>query len=90
MAKSKKTPTTTGPVHVVPDGPLPDGDGTYMVVNLVARRARDINRKRASQGIEEAGVDPMDIALNEYENGLLDYEFRHHLVGHGDDYRSQQ
>jgi len=67
---------------------LPDGDGTYMMVNLVARRARDINKQRVNSMYEEDGVEPMDVALNEFNNTLLEFEFRHHLVGTGEDYRS--
>jgi DNA-directed RNA polymerase subunit K/omega len=67
---------------------LPDGDGAYMIVNLVARRARDINKVRVNTLFDEEAPDPMDVALNEYNNSLLDFEFRHHLVGTGEDYRS--
>lgn len=67
---------------------LPDGDGPYMVVNLVARRARDINKAHASRIYDEDLPDPLDVALNEYKNHLLEFEFRHHLTGTGDDFRS--
>lgn len=67
---------------------LPDGDGIYMTINLVARRSRDINKQRVNSLYDDVAADPMDVALNEYQNGLLNYEFRHHLVGTGDDYRS--
>lgn len=68
---------------------LPDGDGSYLIVNLVARRARDINRARqATNIIDEKAPDPMDVALNELENGLLRWEYHHNLVGQGDDFRS--
>lgn len=68
---------------------LPDGDGIYMTVNIIARRARELNRRRANTGLyEEEMPDPLDVALNEYENDMLEYEFRHHLTGGGEDYRS--
>ncbi|MCC5877088.1 MAG: DNA-directed RNA polymerase subunit omega [Candidatus Sumerlaeia bacterium] len=65
------------------------GDGRYLIVNVVARRARDINKSRqATNIIDEKAPDPMDVAMNEYENGLLQWEFHHNLVGLGDDFRS--
>lgn len=68
---------------------LPDGDGPYLTVNLIARRARDINRQRQSSNmLDEEAPDPLDVAENELENGLLRYEFHHHLVGQGDDFRA--
>lgn len=70
---------------------LPDGDGRYLIVNLVARRARDINRQRqASNLLDEETPDPLDVADNELENGLLRFEFHHHLVGQGDDFRASE
>ena len=70
------------------DKGLPDGDGRYMMVNIVARRARDINKGRVATMFDDDAPDPLDVALNEYKNNLLGYEFRHHLVGQGEDYRS--
>ncbi|CAN5438400.1 hypothetical protein BH09SUM1_BH09SUM1_32720 [soil metagenome] len=67
---------------------LPEGDGKYMKVNIVARRARDINKQKMSSLYEDDSPDPMDVALMEFKNGLLAFEFRHHLVGTGEDYRS--
>jgi len=66
-----------------------EGDGLYMVVNIIARRAREINKsKTASTIYDDSAPDPLDVAMNEYKNGLLEWEFRHHLVGTGDDFRS--
>lgn len=60
-----------------------------MIINIIARRAREINKERSSARMyDEDAPDPMDVASNEHENGLLNYEFRHHLVGQGDDFRS--
>lgn len=69
---------------------LPDGDGRYIIVNMIARRAREINKERVQARIfaDEDLPDPMDIAANEYDNNLLEFEFHHHLVGSGDDFRS--
>ena len=68
---------------------LEDGDGRYMIVNLVARRARDINKKRFNGGLPEAGTpDPLDIASNEYDNNMLTWEFREFELGKKDDFRS--
>jgi DNA-directed RNA polymerase subunit K/omega len=67
---------------------LPDGDGSYMQINLIARRAREINRQRANDLYDENQPDPVDVAANEYDNNLLDYEFRHHLTGTGEDFRA--
>jgi DNA-directed RNA polymerase subunit K/omega len=66
---------------------LSDGDGRYMVVNIVARRARDLNKRKVSNLFEDTMPDPTDTALTEFQNGLLRWEFRHHLVGTGGDYR---
>ncbi len=68
---------------------LPPGDGLYMAVNIIARRARELNRRRGNTGLyEEEMPDPVDVAVNEYRNDLLEWEFRHHLTGSGEDYRS--
>ncbi len=67
---------------------LPDGDGPYMMINIVARRAREINKLRANDLYDGNQPDPVDVAANEYDNSLLDYEFRHHLTGTGEDFRS--
>jgi DNA-directed RNA polymerase subunit K/omega len=66
-----------------------EGDGPYMTVNIIARRAREINKERmGSRFYDEDIPDPMDVANNEETNGLLEWEFRSHLVGTGDDFRS--
>lgn len=67
---------------------LPDGDGVYMVINMIARRAREINKQRANDLYDENYPDPVDVAANEFTNDLLNYEFRHHLTGTGEDFRS--
>ncbi len=68
---------------------LPAGDGLYMAINILARRARELNRRRANTGLyDEEMPDPVDVAVNEYQNDLLEFEFRHHLTGSGEDYRS--
>lgn len=64
------------------------GDGKYMMVNIVARRARDLNKRKLNTLYDENTPDPTDTAIQEYNNSLLRWEFRHHLVGTGDDYRS--
>lgn len=65
------------------------GDGWYMTVNVIARRAREINKERSSSRFyDEEAPDPLDVAANEFENKLLEWEFRTHLVGTGDDFRS--
>lgn len=70
---------------------LPDGDGAYMRINMIARRAREINKQRHNSDIyDDNQPDPVDMAINEYENGMLKYEFRHHLLGTEGDYRSNQ
>ncbi len=61
----------------------------YLVVNVVSRRARDLNRRRTLSLYDDDAPDPLDVALNEYDNGLLNYEFRNHLIGTGEDYRSR-
>lgn len=71
------------------DTQLPEGDGAYMVVNIIARRAREINKTRAHSHLyDDNAPDPLDVAQNEFNNKLLNFEFRHHLVGTGDDFRS--
>lgn len=68
---------------------LPEGDGAYMMVNIIARRAREINKTRAHSGLYDDSLpEPVDVAANEFKNNLLTFEFRHHLVGTGDDFRS--
>ena len=69
---------------------LPEGDGRYMMINIVARRAREINKQRGHSDIyDDVSPDPTDVALNEYNNNMLDFEFRHHLTGVSEDFRSQ-
>ena len=68
---------------------LPESDGPYMTINIIARRAREINKQRANELYDENQPDPVDVAKNEYDNDLLNYEFRHHLTGTGEDFRSQ-
>lgn len=67
---------------------LPEGDGRYMIVNIVARRARVINREKLNTMYEQNSPDPLDVAMNEYKNNLLEFEFRSHMIGAGEDYRS--
>ncbi len=70
---------------------LPDndeGDGKYIIVNIIARRAREINKQRSTSMYDENLPDPLDVAAQEYKDSLLKWEFRHHLVGTGDDFRS--
>ena len=65
------------------------GDGRYMIVNIVARRARDINKKLFQSTLPEESVkDPLDMALTEYHENLLQWEFRDQVDGPGDDFRS--
>lgn len=65
------------------------GDGRYMTINIIARRAREINKERSSNRFYDEDLpDPLDVASNEHKNELLDWEFRTHLVGTGDDFRS--
>jgi DNA-directed RNA polymerase subunit K/omega len=65
-----------------------EGDGRYITVNIVARRARDINKTRAANMYDDNAPDPTDTAMLEYRSGLLRWEFRHHLTGQGEDFRS--
>ena len=67
---------------------LPEGDGTYMKINIIARRAREINKQRGNDFFDDSAPDPVDVAALEYTQGLLEFEFRHHLTGQGEDYRS--
>lgn len=67
---------------------LPEGDGIYMMINIVARRARDVNRSRVQVLYDDTQPDPTDVALNEYKNGLLSWEFHENLIGNGEDFRS--
>jgi len=67
---------------------LPECDGYYMMINIIARRARDINKQRNMRKMyDEDLADPLDVALNEYENGLLSWDFRKDEQGL-EDYRS--
>ncbi len=64
-------------------------DGSYMIVNIIARRAREINKQRANTSFyDDNQPDPLDVAANEYDNDLLEWEFRQHLVGTGEDFRA--
>ncbi len=72
-----------------PQHPSPaDADGPYMVVNIIARRARQINKSHGHNLYDDDAPDPLDVASNEYNNQLLNWEFRQHLIGTGDDFRS--
>lgn len=69
---------------------LPDGDGRYMLINIVARRAREINKARSHSDLyDDVSAEPVDVALNEYQHNMLEFEFRHHLTGSSEDFRSQ-
>lgn len=67
---------------------LPEGDGRYMKINILARRAREINRQRDKDLYDDNAPDPVDVAAQEYDHAMLDFEFRHHLTGSTEDYRS--
>ncbi len=68
---------------------LGDGDGKYMIINIICRRARDVNRQRAQMAaFEEEMVDPLGIANEEFESSQVKWEFNSTLSGISEDYRS--
>jgi|JI81BgreenRNA_FD_contig_21_12271599_length_337_multi_2_in_0_out_0_1 DNA-directed RNA polymerase subunit K/omega len=53
---------------------LPSGDGRYMMINITARRARQLNRERSHGQFDESMFDALDIALTEYRNGKIHFD----------------
>ncbi len=51
--------------------PLPESDGRYMLINIAARRARQLNRNHSSGQFDEAMFDALDVALDEYKKSKL-------------------
>lgn len=57
--------------------PLPGSDGRYMSINIIARRARALNRERRySQQTDDSMWDPLEIALGEYAIQKIKYDMK--------------
>lgn len=70
---------------------LPEMDGRYMTINIVARRARVLNRQnRGQQNFDESAMfDPLEIALGEYKINKLKFDLSSKMEeDHVEDYRS--
>ncbi|MDX2175326.1 MAG: DNA-directed RNA polymerase subunit omega [Candidatus Sumerlaeia bacterium] len=68
--------------RVLDEKRLPDGDGRYMMINLAARRARQLNQDRAPMNFDEANMfDPMDAALGEFRTGKFTWRYRQSVDG---------
>jgi DNA-directed RNA polymerase subunit K/omega len=56
---------------------LPDPDGRYMLINILARRARSLNNQRTSPQSDDAAMfDPIEVARSEYRAGRLNFKIR--------------
>lgn len=67
---------------------LPDFDGRYMAINIISRRARELNRQMRNAPYEETLVRPVDIAAQEFKDGRLIFDFQTPGEALGEDYRS--
>ncbi len=56
---------------------LPEPDGRYMLINILARRARSLNYQRTGPQTDEATMfDPIEVSKTEYRAGRLAFRFR--------------
>ena len=61
---------------------LPEADGKYLYINVVTRRARDLNRgSKSTIGIAEGKMDTLEIAKQELEASTLVIRQRNEFTG---------
>ena len=67
----------------------PQPDGRYMLSNITARRARQINRERTQSQFDESMFDALDYALTEYRGNKIRYTMEAVIAGQApEDFRA--